>query len=97
MKKRIGKKPGRGGIAGVFSRAVEFPGEMAVRTSDVTLTSNREALVSGCRRVLEYDRERVRLSLCDMEIVIAGEGLTMHAFFGNQIRVCGRITEVKLG
>ena len=76
-------------LAGMF----DLPGETLPRTSAVTLTSDREALVTGCRRIKEYDRCRVVLALCDCEITVTGEGLTMKTFFANQVQICGRITE----
>jgi len=80
-----------------ISNALELPQEMFHGTSSVTLTSDCEALISGCRRVKEYKCDVVRLSLCDNEVTITGEGLSMKTFFGTQILVCGKIQEVKLG
>ncbi len=80
--------------ARAFSRTLGLPPEMLPLSSAVTLTSGCEALVTGCRRIKEYDGGRVALSLCDCELTVTGEGLTMKTYFGNQILICGRITGV---
>ena len=80
--------------ARAFTRASGLPADMLPSASAVTLTSDCEALVTGCRRVREYGRGRVVMSLCDCELTVEGEDLTMKTFFGNQILICGRITGV---
>ncbi len=77
--------------------AIDLPPDTLVRTSAVNLTSDCEALVVGCRRIREYRGDRVVLTLCDGELTIEGEGLTMRTYFGSQIRICGRITGVTYG
>ena len=80
-----------------FSRLFDFPQEMFGGTSNVTLTSDCEALICGCRRVREYERCVIRLALCDVELTVRGEDLSMKTFFGNQILVCGKIRGLELG
>lgn len=80
-----------------ISRMLEIPGDAFVKTSAVTLTSDCEALVTGCRRILEYQCTRIVLALCDCRMTVTGEDLTMRTYFGNQIQICGRITGVAYG
>ncbi len=86
----------RAGFSRRLSRMFDLPGEVFGGVSNVTLTSNCELLVSGCTRVEEYESDIVKLELCDQKIEISGEGLCLRTFFGSQIQVCGRISEVKL-
>ena len=78
----------------LISRILDTPPDVFTRTSAITLTSDCEALVTGCRRIKEYQNCRVTLALCDRAVTIEGEDLTMRTFFGNQIQICGRITGV---
>ena len=87
---------GKRGVRRAISRLLEIPPE-TLGASSVTLTSDCEALVCGCRRVRRYDRGTVRLALVDSEVTIEGEGLSMKTFFGSQILVRGKIKEVRLG
>lgn len=79
-----------------LSRMLEIPYGVFGSLSCVTLTSDCEVLVDGCTRVEEYESDIVRLELCDQRIAIVGKGLCMRTFFGSQIQVCGKISEVKL-
>ena len=88
---------GRKRRVGAISRLLDLPGEALARTSAITLTSDCEALVAGCRRILVYECDRVVLSLCDCRVTFEGEDLIMRTYFGNQIRICGRITGVIYG
>ena len=78
----------------LISHILETPPDVFIRTSTVTLTSDCEALVTGCRRIKEYQCDRVTLSLCDCTVTFTGECLTMRTFFGSQILVCGKVTGV---
>ena len=80
-----------------FLNMLELPAETMINSSCVTLTSGSEALITGCRRVREYQSDLVRLTLCDGELTVSGDGLTMRAFFGSQIQIRGRISEVRFG
>lgn len=85
------KKAGRR-LAGFF----DLPGEIFPRASTASLTSDRELLVTGCRRICEYGLDRVVLALTDVELTVCGEGLTMRAFFGSQIEIRGRIKSIEV-
>lgn len=90
MKKR------RARVSRALSRMLELPGGVFGGLSCVTLTSNCEVLIDGCTRVEEYESDIVRLELCDQKIAIVGKDLCLRTFFGSQIQVCGKISEVKL-
>lgn len=87
MKKRIARR-----VMGVFG----MPEEMLTKSSVLTLTSDGEVSVEGCRRVCDYQRERVELALADVNVTVYGEGLTMRAFYGRSIRISGRIRSIEL-
>ncbi len=86
------RKKARKRLRGMF----DLPGEIFPGTSTATLTSDRELLVTGCRRVCEYGLDRVVLLLTDVELTVCGEELTMRAFFGSQIAIRGRIRCVEV-
>ena len=90
------KKRRRGEAALRISRMFGIPADAFAGTSTVAITSDAELLATGCRRVREYRSCEVVLSLEEMDLTVCGEGLTMHAFFGSQIAVRGRICSVVL-
>ncbi|MBQ3100264.1 MAG: hypothetical protein IJC50_04655 [Clostridia bacterium] len=90
MKKRSGR------ISRRLSRMFELPCEVFGGVSSVTLTSNAEMLIDGCTGIEEYESDRVRLVLCDQDLEVVGCDLRLNSFFGRQILICGRISEVRL-
>ena len=68
----------------------------AVRESSAFLRSSKEITVCGCKKVLHYAPDSVRLMLSDGIMEINGEGLTASTYFGREIRLSGRINAVRL-
>ncbi|MBQ4054536.1 MAG: hypothetical protein IJD17_02400 [Clostridia bacterium] len=86
----------KGRLSRRLSRMLELPMDVFGGVSSITVTSNSEMLVDGCSGVEEYERDRVRLILLDQNLEVLGCDLRLNSFFGRQIRICGRITEVRL-
>lgn len=55
------------------------------------LRGQRTVTVRGCRRILTYSPEAIRLDTRDGEIVIVGEELTCIAYSADSIGIEGRI------
>ena len=72
----------------------EEAGEL-VPSARVELLDDREAVVDGCRGILEYGDSLVRLSLGNRVLVFCGEGLTLRSFGEAGAVVEGRITRVE--
>lgn len=61
----------------------------------VELLSNREAVVDGCRGILEYNECCIRLSAERLVIRFRGEGLELRNYGESGAVVEGRITAVE--
>ena len=86
----------KGRISRRLSKMFDLPCEVFGGVSSITVTSNTEMLVDGCSGVEEYESDRVRLTLFDQNLEVVGSDLRLNSFFGRQIRICGRISEVRL-
>lgn len=86
----------RARVSRALSRMFELPGEVFGGVSSFTMTSNSELLVCGCIRVEEYEQDIIKLELCDQKLAVIGRDLCLRTFFGDQIQVYGKISEVKL-
>ncbi len=64
--------------------------------SSAFLRSSKEITVCGCKKVLHYAPETVRLLLTDGIMEISGEGITAATYFGREIKLSGKIDTVKL-
>lgn len=60
----------------------------------VELLSDREAVVDGCRGILEYSESCIRLCTGALTVRFTGEGLTMRNFGGLGAVVEGKIRSV---
>ena len=83
----MAKNRGRFGILG-------FPETVSSGVPDIHMEGTREVSIEGCRGILEYENDIISLRAKDMCITVRGEGLTMRSFFGNHIRIIGRIKSV---
>ena len=63
----------------------------------VELLSDREAVVDGCRGILEYSECCIRLCTGALTVQFTGEGLTMRNFGSLGAVVEGKIRSVELG
>lgn len=62
----------------------------------VELLSNREAVIDGCRGILEYNECCIRLSADHLVIRFSGSGLLLRNYGENGAVVEGHITAVEL-
>ena len=60
------------------ARALELPPDVIAGSMRIELSGNREAVVDGCRGVLEYSRESIRLSCGEMKVCFTGRGLELR-------------------
>ena len=57
--------------------------------------SNRLALITGCKKLTEYSREKVSLSFKNMDVEITGEELEPESLINGQMALRGIIRGVK--
>lgn len=69
--------------------------ELGIACSRFEINSSNALIVGGCKRVLVYQNDIVRLSLCDMTVEICGSGLCIRSFFGEEVEVCGNISSIR--
>lgn len=59
------------------------------------LDSNREAIIDGCRGVLEYNETTVRFNTGQGQLKLTGRGLVIRSLVQNQAIVEGFLTSVE--
>lgn len=82
MKKQRALRRVRSGITGCESSAF--------------LRSSTEITVCGCKKVLHYAPDTVRLLLSDGIMEISGENITASTYFGREIKLSGKLRTVTL-
>ena len=63
--------------------------------AQIELSGNREALVDGCRGVLQYEDDVIRLSTGRRVVRFQGSGLMIRTMQQNQLLICGTILSVE--
>ncbi|NPV29222.1 MAG: sporulation protein YqfC [Firmicutes bacterium] len=76
---------------------LELPRELVMDLPRVTLLGDMQVIVENHRGIIEYTRERVRISTSLGELVISGAGLALRTIFPDEIAVDGKIQGVLLG
>ncbi len=66
-----------------------------IKQSSAFIVSNREITLCECTKVIEYTPDMIKLCNCDGVIEIYGGGLTVSTYFGNEIKLSGKIESIR--
>ncbi len=61
----------------------------------INLCSNREASVDGCRGVVDYYDDRIKLSIQGGAVVFYGQGLHIASFTENSAQIRGKLQNIE--
>ena len=86
---------GKKGLKSVVSKTFDIPIETFSNVTQLTVLSNQEAVLEGCKGILEYDDTVIRVSGRKMEIKFTGEGLTLNCLTSENIVISGKIWSVE--
>ena len=84
------RKNKNGGFFCYLKSIADIPGEVGNGFS-VSMRGDREIYISGCRRILEYSRERIVLSIKEFCLIVCGENLICSSYFERSVGIEGRI------
>ena len=88
------KRPG-GRIPLRVEQALELPAGTLTGGGRLELTGNRRAVVEGCRRVLEYEEDRIRLQTEDGVVRFMGRDLCVNCLTDGCALVTGILLSVE--
>lgn len=75
---------------------LELPKDLMLDLPRITLLGNLQLIIENHRGIIEYTKERIRISTSLGELLIDGEGLILRNIFPDEIAVDGKITSLKL-
>lgn len=64
-------------------------------SSNIELLGNKEAIVEGCKGILEYDENTIRLNLGKQSVRFGGIDLTLKCMNSDNVIIHGVITTVE--
>ncbi len=79
---------------GRLGRALDLPPGIFSGGAHIRLVGDREATVEGCRGVLEYNAERIKLNIGCGTVCFCGRGLRLAQFDREHTCINGKIESV---
>ena len=61
----------------------------------VEVFSNKEAIIEGCKGIMEYNEEYIKLNIGCGSIVFTGKGLFAYSYFCETLVIKGRINNIE--
>lgn len=77
-----------------IAHALDVPQNIFSSFSQICLSGNREAVLDGCKGVLEYEPELIRLNLGDKVLQFTGRNLQIKCMSGENVILEGYIISV---
>ena len=60
----------------------------------IEMTGNREAVIDGCKGVVEYAENNIRLSLGEIVMSLSGDNLLIQSFDNDVVIISGQISDI---
>lgn len=76
----------------LLGKALELPPGALGKGAHIELSCNREATVDGCKGVMEYEEDRIKLNIGAGSVTFTGRGLQITNLLGAQAVIAGYIT-----
>ncbi len=80
--------------ARVINENLQVPQTVARGTAYIELSGNYEAIIEGCKGVLEYSDDAIRLNLGKNEVRFFGTELVIKSYFNEQVIIQGNILTI---
>lgn len=76
-------------------QALQLPAGTLTNDVRLELTGRRRAVIEGCRRILEYEDDTIRLDTPDGALRFMGQGLCMDCLTPTAVVITGTILSVE--
>ena len=60
----------------------------------IEMTGNREIVIDGCKGVVEYTENNIRLSLGESVMSLSGDSLLIQSFDNDVVIISGQISDI---
>jgi sporulation protein YqfC len=77
-----------------LAERLDLPPELSGGMARIELSGNRQAIIDGCKGVVEYDGKAVKLSLGKFAVCFTGRDLTIRMLAMEQAVICGMIASI---
>ncbi|NLC69472.1 MAG: sporulation protein YqfC [Clostridiaceae bacterium] len=84
-----------GGFLEKLINILELPQEVMLGTPKMVLTGNNRLLVENCRGIVEFEKQKIRLSTLDGFVKIQGEYLSIKEISRENVIIIGEINSLE--
>lgn len=78
----------------VLSENLQIPQTIGRGTAYIELSGNSEAIIEGCKGVLEYGDDIIHLNIGKNEVRFSGTDLVIKTYFNEQVIIVGNILTI---
>lgn len=79
----------------LIGRALEIPPGTVGNGAHIEISTNKEALVDGCRGIMEYDEDKIKLNIGNGTVTFLGRGLHISSLGQTQAIIRGFILNIE--
>lgn len=80
----------------ILANYLELPKDLLMNLPRITLVGDMQLHIENHRGIIEYTKEKIRISISIGELVIVGEGLMLRNIFPDEIAVEGKIKALNI-
>lgn len=75
---------------------LDIPSDLLFGGSALEVRGRGEAYVCGCKRIVSFTEESIKLEMSDFNIIINGERLSCFTFCEGKIVIGGRVKSIEI-
>ena len=72
----------------------DWGGSLSAGGTHMEMQGKREIIIDGCRGILEYDKDRIKLNAGSLVISFQGSGLVIKTYSENQTVLAGEVVGI---
>lgn len=89
------RQPRRSPVSRRVESLLELPDGVLGHCTRIELTDDRQALLDGCCDILEYEDDRVRVTVAGGAVQFLGQGLRLNCLTADSILITGKLLSVE--
>lgn len=77
-----------------MAKAIDVPVTGFIGHAQIELSENREAIIEGCRSILNYDENLIKLDLGEIQVSFSGKNLIVSRMNAENAVIEGEIEQI---
>ncbi len=77
-----------------IEQTLDLPEILSPSVPHIEMQGNQEIIIDGCRGILEYDEDRIKLNAGSLVLSFGGSGLVIKTYSENQTVLTGEVMQI---